>query len=223
MEMTKHHPVEEQLTAFAAGSLPLSQALCISAHLEHCTHCQQKLQRLNQVGSELMQQLKPAPASTALKSRLLDQLDKLGLESTEQDTAQHNSTIPRCLQQFIKDDYSSLDWKRVSSDIQSIELCRDSNGARVELLKIRPGGSATTHTHLGDEYTVILEGSFPDEAGLYHQGDFLVQTAQHHHTPVATLDRDCICLAVTEGPIQFTGWLARLFNPFIRRSYAWPQ
>ncbi len=108
----------------------------------------------------------------------------------------------------------------MSTDIHSVELCRDSNGARVELLKIRPGGSATTHTHLGDEYTVILEGSFSDESGVYSQGDFMVKGAQDKHTSVATRNRECICLAVTEGPIQFTGFMSRLLNPFIRRSYA---
>ena len=72
---------------------------------------------------------------------------------------------------------------------------------------------------MGDEYTVILEGSFSDEAGLYHQGDFLVRDASHRHTPVATNDRECICLAVTEAPIQLTGLFGRLLNPFIRRSY----
>jgi len=30
----------------------------------------------------------------------------------------------------------------------------------------------------------------------------------------------CICLAVTEAPIQLTGLFGRLLNPFIRRSYA---
>jgi len=85
---------------------------------------------------------------------------------------------------------------------------------------IRPGGTSNTHTHMGDEYTVILEGSFSDEAGLYHKGDFLLRDASDQHTPVATLDKYCICLAVTEAPIQLTGFFGWLLNPFIRRSYA---
>ena len=124
------------------------------------------------------------------------------------------------LHQFVETDYAALNWKRVSADIHSVELCRDSNGARVELLKIRPGGSASTHTHLGDEYTVILEGSFSDEAGVYREGDFMVRGTDDQHTPVATQDRECICLAVTEGPVQFTGLFSRMLNPLIRRDYA---
>lgn len=220
MDKANNHPYDELLAAYAAGSLPLSQALCVSAHLEHCVACGQKLQNLNRVGSQLMQQLKPAAASQQLKQRLLDSLDDLTDAASQREASKVDPAVPRCLRQFIDHNYDDLPWKRVFADIHSVELCRDSNGAKVELLKIKPGGSATTHTHLGDEYTVILEGSFSDEAGLYRQGDFMVKTAADRHTPVATKDRVCICLAVTEGPIQFTGFISRLLNPFIRRSYA---
>lgn len=220
MEKTSKHPQEELLAAYSAGSLPLSQALCISTHLERCPDCGRKLQRLNRVGSELMQQLEPAPASDELKNKLLARLDSLSEENSAQTHALPDSTVPRCLQQFVRGSYNDLPWRRVSADIHSAELCRDHNGAIVELLRIKPGGSAITHTHLGDEYTVILEGSFSDEAGLYGEGDFLLRGKHDKHTPVASLHRECLCLAVTEGPIQFTGFFSRLMNPFIRRSFA---
>ncbi len=218
MNHIQNHPAEELLTGFSAASLPLSQAACISAHLENCQACRQAVAQLNSVGSEFMQQLKPAPASAELKQDLLDRLDDLA--EPAQPGHFQNEAIPRGLRQFIPGDYSKLPWKRVSPDIHSHELCRDSNGAKMELLRIRAGGKATTHTHMGDEYTVILEGSFSDEDGLYHRGDFLVRDASHRHTPIATRDRECICLAVTEAPIQFTGFFGRLLNPLIRRSYA---
>jgi len=214
------HPDESLLTAYAAGSLQLSQALCISTHIEHCSKCQQAVQRLNKLGSELMQQLKPSPTSSDLKASLLAQLDNLEDRPEIVTPVRVDNSIPRCLRQFVHSDYKNLAWKRVSTDIHSVELCRDSNGAKVELLRIKPGGAATTHTHMGDEYTVILEGSFSDELGVYSKGDFLLRDASHRHRPVATQDGECICLAVTEGPIQFTGLFSRLLNPFIRRSYA---
>jgi putative transcriptional regulator len=214
-----NHPSAELLAAYSAGSLPLSQALCISAHLEHCGACMQELQQLNRVGSELMQQLEPAPPSERLKQSLLDRLDSLTSDETDRPEPE-NSAVPRCLRRFVSGGYDQLRWKRVSPDIHSVELCRDSNGAKVELLKIKPGGSASTHTHLGDEYTVILEGSFSDESGVYRRGDFVVKDSSDRHTPVATQDRECICLAVTEGPIQLTSLFGRLLNPLLRRGYA---
>ena len=220
MDTIKNHPTDELLASYSAASLPLSQALCISVHVEHCDECSRKLRRLNQVGSELMHQLKPSPPSPGLKDKLLDQLDTITEDAETDRHSPGNISVPRCLHQFIKTGYEKISWKRISRDIQSYELCRDQNNAKVELLRIRPGGTSSTHTHMGDEYTVILEGSFSDEAGLYHKGDFLLRDASHRHTPVATLDKDCICLAVTEAPIQLTGFFGRLLNPFIRRSYA---
>ncbi len=219
MSQNINHPEDALLVSYAAGSLPLSQALCVSAHLEHCHSCTQNLKQLNRVGGELMQQLKPSPVGETVKEELLSRLDSLPLEASCS-SPQQESDAPKCLHQFIQGNLSDVAWQRVAADIHSVELCRDINGAKVELLKIKAGGSASTHTHLGDEYTVILEGSFSDEDGVYRQGDFLVRNSQEQHTPMATLDQECICLAVTEGPVQFTGWFARILNPLIRRSYA---
>ena len=223
MKHTNHHPDEELLATYSAASLPLSQALCISTHIEHCHECASKAQRLNLVGGELMQQLKPALPSSAFKKSLLDNIDALSekQEKDDENTERQGNipSVPHCLTQFINDDYDELDWKRVSPDIHSFELCRDSNGAKVELLKIKAGGTSSKHTHMGDEYTVILEGSFSDEDGVYGQGDFMLRDSSHQHTPVATQDSECICLAVTEAPIQLMGFFGRLLNPLIRRSY----
>jgi putative transcriptional regulator len=219
MNTISNHPADELLAAYSAGSLPLSQALCISAHLEQCSSCLQELQQLNRVGSQLMQRLEPAPVPDRLKQDLFARLDSMDAE-TEKPAFDGDRSIPKCLRQFIASGYRDLNWKRVSPSIHSVELCRDSNGAKVELLKIKPGGSAATHSHAGDEYTVILEGSFSDEHGLYRKGDFLVKGGDDRHTPVATQDRECICLAVTEGPVRLSGFFGRLLNPLIRRSYA---
>lgn len=233
MTKIQHHPSSEQLTAFAAASLPLSQGLAISSHLEYCAECRRDLERLERLGGELFEALKPLEPSEALRSKVFAQLDEapqgeqLGERVAETGEAMVNSAaslaankdIPRCLHQFIPRTYQDLDWRRVSPSIESAELCRDGNGAKVELLRIKPGGSAATHTHLGDEHTVILTGSFSDEDGLYGTGSFITRNSRHKHTPVATQDGECICLAITEAPIQFTGFFSRWLNPLMRRSH----
>ena len=225
MSKINHHPSPEQLTAFAAAGLPLSQGLAISSHLEYCADCRRNVERLERLGGELFEALQPLDTTEALRSRVFAQLDGEPKEATQQtlntpEKLSKNPNIPRCLLQFIPEDYDDLVWKRVSFSIQSSELCRDANGAKVELLRIKPGGSAATHTHLGDEHTVILTGSFSDEDGLYGAGSFITRNSRNKHTPVATLDGECICLAITEAPVQFTGFFSRWLNPFLRRSHA---
>ncbi len=219
------HPSSDLLSAYAAGSLSLSQSLCVAAHVEHCPQCQQNLSRLNQLGGELMTDLKPAPEQSLSFDKLMDainQQEPLAPHNSEAELkdALLSSTIPRCLRKFIPENYNQLQWSRLSPSIHTTQLCQDHCGTKVELLRIKPGGSAATHTHLGDELTVILEGSFSDEKGLYRTGDFLYCDGSDTHTPVASKDQECICLVVSKAPIQFTGWLTRLFNPLLRRGYA---
>lgn len=220
--MANYHPGEEMLTAFSAGNLQLSHALCVSTHIEQCDECRTNLLRLNSLGASLLSDLEPAKASDGLKSNVMAQLDMQDSQPEEQlvsTDSQVNPNIPRALRQFISRDYDDLEWKNISTAIQSVSLCTDINGSKVELMKIGPGGAVPTHTHTGDEYTLLLEGSFSDEEGIYKKGDFLVRDGRHKHKPVVSKDQECICLAVTDAPIEFTGFFTRLLNPFIRRGY----
>ncbi len=215
--MANHHPAPELLTAFSAGTLQLSHALCVSTHLERCDDCRTNLMRLNSMGAQMMEELKPAKASQDLKSSVLAMLDDAPEETPE--VVNRDSRVPRALQQFIPDDYDSLQWHHVSPSIQAAKLCTDSNGSKVEMLRIKPGGQVPSHTHTGDEYTILLEGSFSDESGIYNEGDFVVRDGRHKHKPMVTEDKECICLTVTDAPIEFTGFFTRWLNPILRRDH----
>ena len=218
--MVNYHPADELLTAYAAGSLQLSHALCISTHVEHCSQCLTNLQRLNSLGGNLFEQLQPAESSPQLKDNVMAMLDQVPEEPAETAVKRSgDSNIPRCLQQFIPANYDELKWKRMSPSIKTAFLCSAENGAQVSLLRIKAGGKAGHHRHLGDEITVILEGSFSDEFGIYRKGDFMLHGDDHKHKPMATKDAECICLIVQDAPIQFTGFFSRLLNPLLRKNY----
>ena len=87
----------------------------------------------------------------------------------------------------------------------------------LEYFLIKGGGRAPEHNHRGDEITLALTGSFSDEDGIYHPGDFIVRKAGEIHRPFAAQHRECICLSVLEAPIQLTG-VKRIFSPFLSFS-----
>ena len=219
--MANHHPAPELLTAFSAGSLQLSHALCVATHIESCHDCNANLNRLNTVGAQLMSDLKPAAASDELKNKVLDMLDDTpaAMETRVSKPSVVSSAVPRALRQFIPTNYDALEWSYVSPSIEAAKLCVDKNGSKVELLRLKPGSTVPTHTHTGDEYTLLLEGSFSDESGIYQEGDFVIRDGRHKHRPVVTKDKVCICLTVTDAPIQFTGFFTRWLNPLIRRGH----
>ena len=89
-------------------------------------------------------------------------------------------------------------------------------GFEFSLLRIRAGGFIPTHRHRGTEMTLVLQGGFSDATGTYHRGDFLMRGSEDEHAPRALDDEDCICLAVLDAPLRFTGWQHRWMNPFLR-------
>jgi len=229
-----HHPSDQQLIEYAAGSLPLSRALCVSAHLEHCPHCQQNYQRLQALGGIQMQSMADKPVSTSLKDKVLaaiktdaanDHSDNckpaLAASASVLPPSSHRaqSNIPHCLKKFVPDNFASLNWRKISPTVSLTELTTEGNGAKAALVRVKAGGQMSHHSHTGDEITVVLQGSFSDEEGFYRQGDFVFRDSAHKHKPIATNDQDCICLIVLDGPIQFTGFFSRLLNPFLRLSH----
>lgn len=220
--MANHHPTPELLTAFSAGSLPLSHALCVSTHVESCGECRTHLQRLDCIGAELMENLTPPATPDSLKNAVLARLDQqpTASEPTATPATTFDPAVPKALRQFAPNGYAALDWYHLSPAIEAVKLCTDSDGAKVEILRIKPGAAVPTHTHTGDEYTLLLAGSFSDDTGLYKKNDFIVRDGRHRHRPVATKDQACLCLTVTEAPIQFTGFFSRWLNPLMRRAHS---
>ena len=223
--MTNHHPTIDQLSCFAAGSLPMSQALCISAHTEECEQCRRQLQRLELLGAEMFSHAVSDQHIEELQQDLMSRLDELtedtSIAAQEQEVPWSEAgRLPGCLRSLLPEGLGGVHWKRMSPSIHAARLCSDVNGAKVELIKIKPGGQVARHNHTGEEITLVLQGSFSDAYGVYGKGDIIFRGKQHkNHRPIASQAAECICLTAVEAPIQFTGWFARLFNPLIRRSH----
>lgn len=226
--MLNHHPSPEILADYVAGSLPLSHSLCLAVHLEHCVSCRQAASRLSALGAELFTQ-QPATTTTAqlqsLKNNVLASLDGPPHTLSDSPTTvvredKQGYRAPKALRQFIRKGYTELEWASLSPSIKVATLLKDKDGAQISLSRVKPGGRMPHHRHTGDELTVVLEGSFSDESGVYSKGDFVCRDKRHKHKPIVTKDAECICLMVLDAPIQFTGWFTRILNPLLRKNHA---
>jgi putative transcriptional regulator len=239
----RHHPAPELLLSYSAGTIPSGLALCVATHLDYCPHCRTLHHRNNAIGGAMLSGAigsdKSARISEARinESRVSEKSREAVLaaiasrRSANEDPVEEpevptplsedrsSGKVPRPLRPIIPQGFSGLRWNISTWSVRTCELGREPDGTALSLLKIRAGGKVSRHGHMGDEYTVILTGAFSDEDGLYGPGDFLVRSANEHHTPVATRDGDCICLTAQEAPLQFTGGIWRLFNPILRRNF----
>ncbi|CAH0991222.1 Anti-sigma-E factor ChrR [Sinobacterium norvegicum] len=227
----KYHPSDDQLIDFSAGSLPMSRALTISAHIDQCAVCQQNINKLQLLGSIQLETIASQPVADTVKASVLAKISAAKQHPTPRPKPAAEQapkrvgglTIPRCLSRWVPDDYQSIKWTKITSSVFLSELCTDGNGAKASLVKVKAGGSMAHHGHSGEEVTVILQGSFSDQDGSYNPGDFIFRKSGDKHQPVATHDQDCICLIVLDGPVQFTGFFTRLLNPFLRLTHPVPS
>jgi putative transcriptional regulator len=123
--------------------------------------------------------------------------------------------LPPPLAAYLGRPFEAVRWRTVLPGLREAKL-EDSNGVEASLLWIKAGRAMPAHTHPGLEATLVLRGSFADPAGHYERGDIAIADDEVDHKPVAGADEDCICFAVSEGPVKLTGPVARLFNKLLR-------
>ncbi len=212
--MAKHHPSNDFLVEHTAGSLPVAQAACISAHLSYCERCRRVDNQLRTLGGAMLERLEPETVSEALLDNVLARLeDPAPLTYSDQTI---RTELPGLLERLINKDFSQLVWKRVTRALSVSYLSTGDTNHEFALLRIAEGGRIPEHTHGGNEMTLVLEGGFSDGRDSYHPGDFIFRSSEDKHAPVALDGEDCICLTVLDAPLRFTSWQHRWLNPFLK-------
>lgn len=212
--MTRHHPDSLSLMEYSAGNLSEPHALCIRLHLDKCTHCRSRVDTLDSLGAVMMEQQPKVSVSETMFDDILAKIDSTPAPE------QPAKVVPKIslLQKLLGEDINNLPWKRQLGDVSVLDITEKFPGQKeqVVLQKLVAGGKAPAHTHRGTETTIVLQGAFADQKGVFNQWDFVVLTDQDEHKPVAVGCEDCITLSVLSAPVKLTGKFTRMLNPFIR-------
>lgn len=227
--MANYHPADELLMQFAAGQLTNALGIQTACHIEQCERCRSKIALYEQLGGDLVDDLVPAKVNEGVKDQLIQRLhtmksfgvspqgDEASALSADIQSQLNNADprIPKPLRRFLPNHYEQLPWSGFSKSIQSYDLPIPDEKFTARFYKIAAGSELPQHTHKGNEYTLVLSGSFSDLSGDYHPGDFVLADTSTHHQPKAHDKEDCICFAVMDAPLKMTGFFGRLLNPFL--------
>ena len=108
---------------------------------------------------------------------------------------------------------NQIKWKQVYKGFKEFTP-KVSDENELKLIKMDPGTSIPLHSHGGQEYILVISGSFCDEYGNYNKGDMQINDQKIKHTPVACKDEGCICLTITEREVIFFGRFGSFLNLF---------
>lgn len=212
-----HHPSDQTLLRYAAGTLPAGPALVVAAHLGGCPVCQRKVATFEAVGGELLAQTEPKRLSSGALDRAfarLGSVERKTLPSAGPRSGRisvDGIVLPRAL-----DLCSVGPWRMVGLGVKLSRIAVPyAPEANVILLKVQANRHMPAHGHSDLEVTQVLTGSFFDGGNRYLPGDFVEGDDETEHSPVIGSEGECISLAAIEGRIQFRGVFGRLLQSFL--------
>lgn len=211
MTAITHHIPDAMLAAYAAGSLPHAFSVVVATHISMCAECRAALEAHHAVGGAVLETNEKADLSSRMKSNVLAMLDEPA--PAEEPVFKRQGIYPGPVLQTLKN--RPVRWKRLGGGVRQ-DIIHAGDSGTVRLLYIPAGQAVPDHGHNGQELTLVLQGSFSDEAGRFGVGD--VECADEHleHTPIADSGATCICLAATDAPLRFRSLVPRVLQPLFR-------
>lgn len=210
----RHHLSDQLLMAYAAGQLPEAFNLVVATHVSLCDDCRARAASFDTVGGALLEEAEEIAMGEDALARALDRIETLP-QATRSEPLRPSGIFPAPLADYVGGDLSTVRWRRVGGGVKQAILPTGKD-ASVRLLFIPAGKAVPDHGHRGMELTLVLQGAFADANDRFDRGDIEIADEDLEHTPVALAGQDCICLAATDAPLRFRGWLPRLAQPLLR-------
>lgn len=218
------HPTTEILNDYVEGNLSTGWSVALSAHLELCQSCKQKFAELESSMANSWAQNSPEEKTADFSHLVADIVDQPQVDSNDSSVARqspineihmlgHSFTLPRILAKAANE---GLVWKKLAGGINQAKVDIDTQ-TQCQFIYMSPGSQTPVHKHQGSEITLVLDGSFSDESGIYEAADFIIRSGKDEHQPVS--EEGCLCFAVLDSPLTFTRGVARLFNPINRYRF----
>lgn len=214
MKQIKHHLTESLLLGYSAGTLPEAFNLVVATHISMCDTCRAAAGSYDAVGGEVMLEGAPEEMAENALSATMARIMRADPVDRTPPVRVANAVFPAPLRDYVNGDLGDVKWRKVGGGVSQMVL-KTSDDASVRLLRIPAGTAVPDHGHRGLELTLVLQGAFVDETDRFAAGDIEVANEDLNHTPVAEAGADCICLAATDAPLRFNGFMPRLAQRFI--------
>jgi len=216
--MIRHHLNDALLMGYSAGQLPEAFNLIVATHISLCDECRARLESFDAVGGALLESAaNEVPALAMQEDSLARVLARIRQAPPEMPAKPKpaRGVFPAPLREYVGGDLAAVRWRSVGGGVRQAIL-PTARDASARLLFIPGGVAVPDHGHRGTELTLVLKGAFRDEVDRFGPGDIEIATEELEHTPIAEPGEDCICLAVTDAPLRFSGLVPRLLQPFLK-------
>ncbi len=215
----KHHPSDEVLLRYAAGTMDAGLAMVVAIHVAQCSRCQARVLDFEALGGDILLNLPPTLMAPEALAQALNKIEGAApcvspralKPKPKRPVLPEGIELPAALR-----DSEIGNWHFLAPGLRGCRVNIPGHPqANVMLLRGRPGTKLPSHGHTGIELTQVFAGSFTNPHGQYEPGDLAEADCDTDHQPVIDADGECICIAATEGKTRLHGLVARLMQPFV--------
>ena len=204
----RHHIGEDTLLAYASGSADEATALLVATHVTLCPGCRGALADAEAIGGALLEGEAESALAGDAWQRVLGRLDQ---EPSPPVVPPVAGLIPAPLCAYLGTaDPAALEWRWIGPGVRGVRIPVRGGRSRAILLRIGAGRRMPAHGHGGNELSLVLAGGYLDETGQYLRGDVQEATPEVRHQPTVDQDGPCLCLHISDAPLRFRAWWARL-------------
>lgn len=225
---------ESLLLDYAAGAAGPAIGLLIATHLSMSKESRRLFAVMEAVGGALLEELDDEPLArisadavfaiadgdTPMRTTQDPWLERPFLTRTGPRTGApptfRYTDLPPPLQAMESDVGGDRRWRWLGFGVAATRLAASSARERAHILWAERGTGIASHRHVGREVVLVLKGAFWDDGVRYGEGDVAVSEDGTIHNPRIDRAEDCLCLAVTEAPVHFTGLAGLALNRFSR-------
>ncbi|MDP3493644.1 MAG: cupin domain-containing protein [Hyphomonadaceae bacterium] len=182
---------------YAAGSLSQAERLVADIHRVISPRGAINARVLDAVGGLMLEDAPPRPVALPSLPAVQDAF---------------NAASPR-FAPYLNRDLIALKWRKSIFGVKT----HPTDIPMASLLRLDPGERAPGHGHGRRDVTVVLQGSYADEFGVYERGDLAFAEPGMKHQPRAVGGETCVCLLAEEAGRPLVGFLG-LFGVGIRKQ-----
>lgn len=202
----RHHPPEELLVEYAAGTSSEAHALFVACHLTYCPQCRAEVAQLEALGGALL-----GASQSDAEPLVVTDLDRRPAYEGGQPMPASDPLLPMPLLPYVGPS-SQLPWRRVLPGVATVELPLAIGASPVRLIRANPGRGVPMHTHSGQELDLVLQGGLRDHVrnAQYEPGDVQSADESVSHRLSVLPGEPCILLSVNEQSVKPMGLWSKL-------------
>ncbi|WP_409432231.1 ChrR family anti-sigma-E factor [Litorimonas sp. RW-G-Af-16] len=208
--------VDESLTEYAIGALSPAKHIIIACQSEISDEVAERIAFQEDLAATLMVDVGGTPLSPLFMGEVLAKLPPRCANDKFEEP--YDSMAPNALRHILGHGLRDIPWKSLVPGVAVHDLLGNrkyKEGDRLYLLRAKGGMQMPEHGHKGEEWTLILTGSYTVGDDTYMRGDLHIEDDTTEHSPYINEGEDCICLVMTQAPLKMKPFMAKLVQPIV--------